>query len=56
MLARVVHEIAAFSGVTAPFEEPQSADLVVATDELDVDQCVDRIVTELRARKILPAE
>ncbi len=48
-------EIPAFSGVTAPFEEPQAADLVLDTDSLTVDQCVDRLVAALEKLGIVPA-
>jgi bifunctional enzyme CysN/CysC len=43
-------EIPDFPGVSAPYEEPTQADLVVQTDTLSVDQCVDRIVTLLEAK------
>jgi bifunctional enzyme CysN/CysC len=42
-----------FTGVTAPYEEPASADLVLPTHELSVDVCVDRIVELLRAKNLI---
>ena len=49
-------EIKQFSGVTAPYEEPVSPDLALPTDQLDIDQCVERIVALLKARGLLPME
>ena len=46
-------DIANFPGVSAPYEEPATADLVLATHELPVEGCVDEIVRLLEARKIL---
>ncbi|MCP4443968.1 MAG: adenylyl-sulfate kinase [Myxococcales bacterium] len=43
-------EIANFTGVSAPYEEPASPDVRVNTDELTVEQCVDKIVDHLRER------
>ena len=40
----------AFPGVSADYEEPTQADLVLGTHELDVDECVDRIMRLLEDR------
>jgi bifunctional enzyme CysN/CysC len=45
-------EIANFPGVSAPYEPPTSPDLVLNTAELDVDECVKRVVSLLAARNI----
>ena len=45
-------EIANFPGVTAPYDTPPSPDLVLNTAELDVDECVKRIIALLAQRKI----
>ena len=37
-------EIADFPCVSADYEEPTTADLVLGTHEWDVDQCVERIM------------
>ncbi len=37
-------EIANFPGVSAPYEEPASPDLVLQAGQLTVDQCVDQIM------------
>jgi bifunctional enzyme CysN/CysC len=46
-------EIANFPGVSAPFEEPHNADLVLETDKLSVAECVQRIVSLLEAKKVI---
>jgi bifunctional enzyme CysN/CysC len=46
-------EIANFPGVSAPYEEPLAADLVLHTDRTTVDEAVARIVELLESRKIL---
>jgi bifunctional enzyme CysN/CysC len=46
-------EIANFPGVSAPYEAPESPDLTLNTAELDVDECVKRIVSLLEQRRIL---
>ncbi len=48
-------EIELFTGVTAPYEAPEAPDLRLATDELDVDACVEQIVEALRARGLMEA-
>jgi bifunctional enzyme CysN/CysC len=45
-------EIANFPGVSAPYEAPSSPDLTLRTAELDIDECVKRIVSLLAQRKI----
>lgn len=46
-------ENANFPGVSADYEEPANADLVLGTHELDVDECVERIMRLLNERKIV---
>ena len=48
-------EIANFPGVSADYEEPTQADLVLGTHELDVDECIDRIMRLLEERGIVSA-
>jgi len=38
-------EIKHFSGITAPYERPRAPDLLLRTDELTVDECLDRLET-----------
>ncbi len=37
-------EIAEFTGISSPYEEPQSPELVIDTGVLDVDECLERLV------------
>ncbi|MCY2989232.1 MAG: sulfate adenylyltransferase subunit CysN [Planctomycetota bacterium] len=46
-------DIANFPGVTAPYEPPSSADLVLPTETCPVSECVDQIIELLTARKII---
>ena len=46
-------EIANFPGVTANYEEPTSADLVLNTHELDVDQCVTQLMKLLENKGVV---
>jgi len=46
-------EITNFPGVSAPYEDPTNADLVLGTHELDVNECVERIMTLLGEKKIV---
>ncbi len=46
-------EIASFTGVTAPYEEPEEPVLKIPTHELSVDDAVDRIIVELKAERII---
>ncbi len=46
-------DIANFPGVTAPYEPPSSADLVLPTETCPVSECVERIIELLTARKII---
>ena len=49
-------EIAEFTGVSSPYEEPLAPELTVATDALTVEQSVQVILLELRHRGILHEE
>ena len=33
-----------FTGVSAMFEDPKNADLILDTEKLDVGECVDKII------------
>ncbi len=48
-------EIRNFPGVSAPYEVPVAPDLVLATDQQDVDGCVEAVIATLRERGILPS-
>lgn len=42
-----------FTGVSAPYEEPEDPDLVLDTVELDVEACVKSVLTMLEDRRFL---
>lgn len=46
-------EIASFPGVSAPYEPPPTPDLVLPTHELNVEQCVDRVLDMLRQKNVI---
>ncbi|GGI46278.1 adenylyl-sulfate kinase [Paenibacillus marchantiophytorum] len=47
------NEIADFTGISSPYEEPTAADLVVPTDRLNVDESVSLILSYLVERGLL---
>lgn len=47
-------EIKEFTGISAPYEEPENAELVLDTGKVGVEGCVDQVVAYLRGRGILP--
>ncbi len=49
-------EIADFTGISSPYEEPVNADLVINTSENDVEGCVEMIMKLLESRGIVPAQ
>lgn len=48
-------EIAHFTGITSPYEEPEKPELTVDTDSLSLDECVEAVMQMLREREILQA-
>ncbi|MBU0677404.1 MAG: sulfate adenylyltransferase subunit CysN [Verrucomicrobia bacterium] len=46
-------EIPLFSGVSAPYEEPENPDLTLDAGHLSVEECVDAILAELHSRKLI---
>jgi adenylylsulfate kinase len=36
-----------FTGISAPYEEPENAEITVKTDELAIEECVERIISYL---------
>jgi len=46
-------EIKEFTGIDAPYEEPEHAELVIDTSELNIDQSVDVIMTYLHDKGII---
>ena len=46
-------EMAAFSDMAAPYEAPPSADLALKTDDLTIDQSIQKLYNLLKERKLL---
>ncbi|WP_200759047.1 adenylyl-sulfate kinase [Effusibacillus dendaii] len=46
-------EIPDFTGISSPYEEPDSPELVIESNQLTVDECVDQIVDFLKNRGIV---
>ncbi len=46
-------EITNMTGISAPYEIPESSDLVVETDQYALDECVDRLIRFLIKEKII---
>jgi adenylylsulfate kinase len=44
-----------FTGISAPYEEPERPEIVVETDSMSVEECVDAIVDYLRKKGVLRA-
>lgn len=47
-------EIAEFTGISSPYEEPEKPDLILDTAQLPLDACVDQVLHLLSVRGILP--
>lgn len=48
-------EIKDFTGISAPYEEPENPDVTLDTQVLTVAQCVERVVQNLVLRGVLPS-
>jgi adenylylsulfate kinase len=46
-------EIPEFTGISAPYEEPENAEIVVETDKNDVQTCVRQVIDYLIEHKVL---
>ena len=46
-------ELKNFTGITAPYEPPSAPDLALATHQLSLDECVQRVITLLRERGVI---
>ena len=48
-------EINNFTGISSPYEVPENANLIVNTDELDVNECVERVIEYCQKNGIIPS-
>lgn len=39
-----------YTGISAPYEEPENPDIVIETDKMNPDECVEQIITLIRSR------
>jgi len=46
-------EIKEFTGISQPYEEPVNPELVVETDKLSVEECVDKVLAYLKSKDII---
>ncbi len=49
-------EIKDFTGVSAPYEAPHQAEVVLPTDSLDIQQCVALVLERLRQDGVIPRQ
>ena len=48
-------EIAEFTGISSPYESPESPEILLHTESTDLPSCVERLMKELRHRGVLPS-
>lgn len=46
-------QIKDFTGISAPYEVPENAELSVSTGNISLDECVDQVISEIKMRGIL---
>ena len=49
-------QIVEFTGISAPYEEPVNADLIINTGSASIDACVEQIIKEIMSRGICGLE
>jgi len=48
-----IGEIKEFTGISSPYEEPESSELMLDTDKMTINECVDQVVELLFGRDII---
>ena len=48
-------EINNFTGISSPYEVPENANLIVNTDELDIHECVEKVIEYCQKNDIIPS-
>ncbi|MGD8926872.1 MAG: adenylyl-sulfate kinase [Thioalkalispiraceae bacterium] len=51
----IAGEIKNYTGISAPYESPANADLILKTDQDSIDECVKKIIGYLKQKQIIPA-
>lgn len=46
-------EIKDFTGISAPYEEPENAEIHIRTDEVSVEEAVEQIIDYLKSKDLL---
>jgi len=49
-------EIPEFTGISAPYEEPDNAELTVDTGDTSLEDCTEQVIDLLRQRQLIPAD
>jgi adenylylsulfate kinase len=47
-------EIADFTGISSPYEIPENPEIVIDTDNRDIDECVDTLLGSLESLDVIP--
>ncbi|MHB9117906.1 MAG: adenylyl-sulfate kinase [Burkholderiales bacterium] len=47
-------EIRDFTGISSPYEEPENPELIVDTESMPLDQCVDQVIGYLQDHGVIP--
>lgn len=45
--------IANFTGISSPYEPPENPELIIDTEQLDIDECVQRVLNHLNEKGII---
>ena len=47
-------EITGFTGISAPYEEPENPELILETDKMSIEECVQKLIKYLAANSYIP--
>ena len=48
-------EIREFTGISAPYEEPENPEIILETDKMNIDECMDHIISYLTEKEYIIA-
>ena len=46
-------EIPEFTGISSPYEAPENPELILETNTLSIDKCIDKLISYLKDRHII---
>jgi len=49
-------EIKGFTGINAPYEEPENPEIIVETDKYSIEECALQIIDYLQRENVIPGE